>query len=55
VASNLLAKGFSVVQVAEWLGHSSTSTTLNFYSHVDKTSKISIGNELENMIHLKNN
>lgn len=54
VASNLLAKGFSVVQVAEWLGHSSTSTTLNFYSHVDKTSKVSIGNELENMINLKN-
>lgn len=55
VASNLLANGFSVVQVAEWLGHSSTSTTLKFYSHIDKTSKISVGNALENMIHLDNN
>lgn len=50
VASNLLNKGFSVVQVAEWLGHSSSSTTLKFYAHNDKTSKLSIANSLENMI-----
>lgn len=50
VASNLLNKGFSVVQVAEWLGHSSSSTTLKFYAHNDKTSKLNIANSLNNMI-----
>lgn len=50
VASNLLNKGFSVVQVAEWLGHSSSSTTLKFYAHNDKTFKLSIANSLNNMI-----
>ena len=50
VASNLLNNGFSVVQVAEWLDHSSSATTLNFYAHADKTSKINIANAMENMI-----
>lgn len=50
VASNLLNKGFSVVQVAEWLGHSSSSTTLKFYAHNDKSSKLIIANSLKNMI-----
>lgn len=49
VASNLLNNGFSVVQVQEWLGHGSAATTLNFYAHVDKTSKSSIANALQNM------
>ncbi len=31
--------GFSVVEVAQWLGHSSAATTLNFYAHADKKSK----------------
>lgn len=52
-ASNLLANGFSVVQVAEWLGHSSSSTTLKIYSHIDKTSKVGIGNALSDMIQVK--
>lgn len=50
VASNLLNKGFSVVQVADWLGHSSSTTTLQFYAHNDKSSKISIANSLNNML-----
>ena len=50
VASNLLNNGFSVVQVAEWLGHSSSSTTLKFYAHSDKTSKIQIAVSLNKMI-----
>ena len=50
VASNLLNKGFSVVQVQEWLGHSSASTTLNFYAHIDKTSKINIADALDSMV-----
>ena len=52
-ASNLLAHGFSIAQVAEWLGHSTASTTLNFYSHVDKTSKMEIGNALDKLIDVK--
>lgn len=48
VASNLLnEQGFSVVQVANWLGHSSSATTLNFYAHIDKTSKMDIAESLE--------
>lgn len=52
VASNLLDNGFSVVQVQEWLGHSSATTTLNFYAHVDKTSKQKIADALQEMIDL---
>ena len=47
-ASNLLAQGFSVVQVAEWLGHSSSATTLKFYAHADKSSKMAIAEALNN-------
>lgn len=46
VASNLLNDGFTTVQVAEWLGHSSATTTLKFYAHSDKTSKAAIANRL---------
>lgn len=46
-ASNLLDMGFSVVQVADWLGHSSSATTLNFYAHAEKSSKMDISNALE--------
>lgn len=49
VASNLLDMGFSVVQVAEWLGHSSSATTLNYYAHVNKTSKMSISNSINDV------
>jgi len=55
VASNLLNHGFSVVQVQEWLGHSSASTTLNFYAHVDKTSKQSIADAVQDMIDISPN
>lgn len=47
VASNLLSMGFSVVQVAEWLGHSSSTTTLSFYAHSDTTSKLAIANSIQ--------
>lgn len=39
--------GFSVVQVADWLGHGSSATTLNFYAHAEKRSKMDIANALE--------
>ena len=46
-ASNLLAQGFSVVQVADWLRHSTPATTLKFYAHVDKSSKMAIAKALD--------
>ena len=46
VASNLINKGFSIVQVADWLGHSSSATTLAFYAHTDKTGKMNIANSI---------
>lgn len=49
VASNLLNRGFTVVQVAEWLGHSSSTTTLSYYAHTDKTSKINISNSIDDL------
>lgn len=58
VASNLINNGFSIVQVQQWLGHSSASTTLNYYAHADKMSKIEIANsynkrEITNNSHSK--
>ena len=49
VASNLLNAGFTAVQVAEWLGHSSATTTLRFYAHIDKTSKLAIAKSLNDL------
>lgn len=46
-ATNLLAKDFSLVDIQHWLGHSQPSTTLNFYSHVDSSSKNHIKNFYE--------
>lgn len=53
-ASNLLANGFSVVEVQQWLGHSEASTTLNFYSHVDSTSKRRISAVLDQLLKMEN-
>lgn len=50
VASNLLGMGFSVVQVAEWLGHSDSRITLEYYAHADVTSKMAIGNALDRLV-----
>ena len=49
IFQDYLHLGFSVVQVQEWLGHGSASTTLNFYAHVDKSSKISIADTLDKL------
>jgi len=46
-ASNLLSMGFSIVEVQQWLGHGSASTTLNFYAHIDKTSKLGMADAME--------
>lgn len=54
-ASNLLAKGFSVVQVQEWLGHGSAATTMKYYAHADKTSKLGIATALQGVLCTKGN
>jgi len=51
-ATNLLEMGFTVAQVAEWLGHSSPEITLRFYAHATKESKVKIANALDtNLVH----
>ena len=50
VASNLLANNFSIVEVQQWLGHSEASTTLNFYSHIDSSSKKNISKAIEKLL-----
>ena len=51
-ATNLLEMGFSVAQVAEWLGHSSPEITLRFYAHATKETKVKIANALDtNLVH----
>lgn len=44
--------GFSVAQVAEWFGHSSPSTTLNFYAHIDSNSKKDMANSIGSFVKL---
>lgn len=39
-ASLLLANKVPMKMIQDWLGHSDMSTTANFYSHIDYTSKI---------------
>lgn len=48
-ATNLLEMGFTVAQVAEWLGHSSPEVTLKYYAHATKQSKMQIANALDSM------
>lgn len=52
VATNLLNSGKTVVEVQEWLGHSTPTTTLNVYSHTLKTSKTHIAESLDKMLNL---
>ena len=48
-ATNLLEMGFTIAQVAEWLGHSSPEVTLKYYAHANKQSKMQIANALDSM------
>lgn len=49
-ASILLAEGFDIKKIQEWLGHSSVSTTGNIYAHVQYSSKIEMGDALSSVI-----
>lgn len=46
-ATNLLSRGTALVEIQQFLGHSQPSTTLNFYSHADASSKKQIQALLE--------
>ncbi len=50
-ASNFFDMGFTAIEVSEWLGHSTPSTTLNYYAHIisDK-SKLRMSESLNDMI-----
>ena len=46
----LLAKGWSMKDVSEWLGHSNISTTMDIYTHVDINRKKELAKGLVNML-----
>lgn len=48
--SVLLKKGFNIKEIQQWLGHSSTKTTSDIYSHTEKSFKNEVGNMLSNTI-----
>jgi integrase len=45
-ASNLLAAGFSMKEIQEWLGHADIGTTMNIYAHIDMNMKRNIADKL---------
>lgn len=49
-ASNLIEQNVSIVNVANWLGHSSPTTTLNFYAHTNQTQKKMVANVIDDML-----
>lgn len=49
-ASLLLARGISMKEIQEWLGHSNFSTTANTYAHLDTKSKQNSANALTNIL-----
>ena len=48
-ASLLYANGVSLKEIQEWLGHNDISTTSNFYTHLDFSSKVSSANAIVNI------
>lgn len=49
-ASMLLAQGFQLKEVQEWLGHSDIGTTANIYGHLDFESKKKVANGLGSLL-----
>jgi len=45
-ASLLIAQGFTIKDIQEWLGHASITTTANVYAHLDMSRKQEIGNKV---------
>lgn len=51
-ASLLLARGVSMKEIQEWLGHSNYGTTANLYAHLEKDSKKKLANVLSNTLEI---
>ena len=49
-ASLLLALGYSMKDIQEWLGHSNYQTTANLYSHIDPRNKKNMIQGLSNAL-----
>lgn len=47
-ASYLLAKGWSMKAISDWLGHSEISTTMNIYAHIDMSQKRDLAKTIDN-------
>lgn len=52
-ASNLIDSNMSIVRVSDWLGHSSPTTTLNFYSHINQNQRKEVANVIDKMLSVK--
>ena len=48
-ASLLIAKGFTLKDIQEWLGHSDFRITANIYAHLDNSRKMNIAQSMTNM------
>ena len=45
-ASLLFSQGVSLKEIQAWLGHSTTGTTANIYTHLDENNKLSSANAI---------
>ena len=54
-ASLLLARGISLKEIQEWLGHSNFNTTANIYAHLETKVKEQSANVLSNIIKRQKN
>ena len=50
-ASLLVAQGFALKDIQEWLGHSDIQTTANIYAHLDDARKKNISKKMTNSLH----
>ena len=54
-ASLLLARGISLKEIQEWLGHSNFNTTANIYTHLDTQVKQNSANALSSIFKSQKN
>lgn len=52
-ASNLCAENVPIVSIADWLGHSSPTTTFNFYAHTNAERQKKVASAIDEMIEIK--
>lgn len=52
-ASLLLARGFQLKEISEWLGHSDIGTTGNIYGHLEYQSKMRLADGMGELLHMR--